>query len=167
LRHGVILNIKEIKININSKSLFVELTVSVERAHTTIVKTPPSTRQTAGSDWFFEYYGRKCFKLTLFLLQRTLDSDWSVELQVYYTKAPGRVVEPAMIKLMKATCKCRRPSGRKFFFSTNTSVVIDLAFPFFLFRDWRKFEESVNRNLRPKKHTRHKGKGETSRQTDF
>jgi hypothetical protein len=43
-----------------------------------------STRQTAGSDWFFEYYGRECFKLTLFLLQQTLDSDWSVELQVYY-----------------------------------------------------------------------------------
>jgi hypothetical protein len=41
-------------------------------------------RQTAGSDWFFEYYGRKCFKLTLFLLQQTLDSDWSMELQVYY-----------------------------------------------------------------------------------
>jgi hypothetical protein len=43
-----------------------------------------NTRQTAGSDWFFEYYGRKCFKLTLFLLQQTLDSDWSIELQVYY-----------------------------------------------------------------------------------
>jgi hypothetical protein len=63
----------------------------VERAHTTIVKRPPqqasnahNRRQTAGSDWFFEYYGRKCFKLTLFLLQQTLDSDWSVELQVYY-----------------------------------------------------------------------------------
>jgi hypothetical protein len=32
----------------------------------------------------FAHYGRKCFKLTLFLLQQTLDSDWSVELQVYY-----------------------------------------------------------------------------------
>jgi hypothetical protein len=45
---------------------------------------PHSTHQTAGSDWFFEYYARKCFKLTLFLLQQTLDSDWSMELQVYY-----------------------------------------------------------------------------------
>jgi hypothetical protein len=32
----------------------------------------------------FEYYGRKCFKLALFLSQQTLDSDWSMELQVYY-----------------------------------------------------------------------------------
>jgi hypothetical protein len=45
---------------------------------------PHSARQTAGSDWFFEYYGRICFKLTLFLLQQTLDSDWSMELQVSY-----------------------------------------------------------------------------------
>jgi hypothetical protein len=54
------------------------------RAYNNRQKAPHSTRQTAGSDWFFEYYGRKCFKLTLFLLQQTLDSDWSMELQVYY-----------------------------------------------------------------------------------
>jgi hypothetical protein len=33
---------------------------------------------------FSNTMGVKCFKLTLFLLQKTLDSDWSVELQIYY-----------------------------------------------------------------------------------
>jgi hypothetical protein len=44
--------------------------LSVERAHATIVKRPPqqasnahNRRQTAGSDWFFEYYGRKMLQI--------------------------------------------------------------------------------------------------------
>jgi hypothetical protein len=37
---------------------------------------------------FSNTMGAKCFKLTLILLQQTLDSDWSVELQVYYPLCP-------------------------------------------------------------------------------
>jgi hypothetical protein len=45
-------------------------------------------------------------------------------------------------------------------------IVIDIAFAFFLSRDLRKFEESINKIFHKKTPKKNKGKGETARQTD-
>jgi hypothetical protein len=76
---------KQISIMVHLLSLHLDnMREDVERTHTTIVKRP-TQRASNGRFWLvFKHNARKCFKLTLFLLQQTLDSDWSVELQVYY-----------------------------------------------------------------------------------